>query len=111
MVDAELVVREPRPDFAHPLVAQAVTDHMPAAELQVARRVAARELACDGLPRGAVAAHLLQLPLRDPWVVQRLREAAREALAKGALQPAACRPSDTYSPRCFCRSEHRGVVV
>jgi DNA-binding CsgD family transcriptional regulator/tetratricopeptide (TPR) repeat protein len=89
LVAAELVVREPRLDFAHPLVAQAVTDHMPAAELQVAHRAAARELAGDGLPREAVAAHLLQLPpLRDPWVVERLREAAREALAKGALQPA-----------------------
>jgi DNA-binding CsgD family transcriptional regulator len=89
LVTAELVVREPRLDFAHPLVAQAVTDHMPPAELLVAHRAAAREMDGDGLPREAVAAHLLQLPpLRDPWVVERLREAAREALAKGALQPA-----------------------
>ncbi len=86
---AGLVVREPRLDFAHPLFAQAVTDHMSAGELQVAHRAAARELAADGVPREAVAAHLLQLPpLRDPWVVERLREAAREALTKGALQPA-----------------------
>ena len=84
---AELVVREPELDFAHPLVAQAVTEHMPAAELQVAHRTAAREMAGDGLSREAVAAHLLHLPpLRDPWVVERLREAAREAFAKGALQ-------------------------
>src|SRR4051812_38853862 len=100
LVAAELVLREPRLDFAHPLVGQAVTDHMPPAELQVAHRAAARELAGDGLPREVVAAHLLQLPpVRDPWVVERLREAAREALdrlreaarealAKGALQPA-----------------------
>ena len=89
LIAADLVLREPRLDFAHPLIAQAVTDHMPAAELQVAHHAAARELAGDGLPREAVAAHLLHLPpLRDPWVVERLREAAREALAKGALQPA-----------------------
>ena len=89
LVAVGLVVLEPRLDFVHPLVAQAVTDHMPGTERQLAHRDAARELAADGLPAEAVAAHLLQVPsLRDPWVVDRLREAAREALAKGAAQPA-----------------------
>jgi ATP/maltotriose-dependent transcriptional regulator MalT len=86
---AELVAAEPRPAFAHPLIAQAVLDRMPAGERQLAHRAAAQELAADGEPAEAVAAHLLEVPpLRDEWVVQRLRDAAREALAKGAPQPA-----------------------
>ena len=86
---AELVTPGPRPAFVHPLVAQAVADRMPTAERQRAHRTAAAELAADGAPPEAVAAHLLEVsPLRDAWVVERLREAARGALAKGAPQPA-----------------------
>ena len=86
---AELVTPGPRPAFVHPLVAQAVADRMPTAERQRAHRTAAAELAADGAPPEAVAAHLLEVsPLRDAWVVERLREAARDALAKGAPQPA-----------------------
>lgn len=89
LVTADLVALEPRLDFVHPLVAQAVLDQMPAGQRQLAHRSAARELATDGMPAQAVAAHLLHVPpLRDPWVVERLREAAREALAAGALQAA-----------------------
>ncbi|MGY1615344.1 ATP-binding protein [Geodermatophilus sp. SYSU D00691] len=87
LVAAELVV--PGPAFVHPLVAQAVVDHLPAGERHLAHRTAARELAADGAPAEAVAAHLLEVaPLRDPWVVERLRRAAREALGKGAPGPA-----------------------
>jgi DNA-binding CsgD family transcriptional regulator len=86
---AELVAGDPRPAFVHPLVAQAVADRMPAAERHQAHRRAAEELAADGAPAEAVAAHLLDVaPLRDPWVVERLRDAARAALAKGAPEPA-----------------------
>jgi DNA-binding CsgD family transcriptional regulator len=89
LVAADIAVREPRLEFAHPLMAQAVADHMTAAQRQEAHGTAARELAVDGYSAEAVAAHLLEVPpLRDPWVVDRLREAAREALAKGAPQPA-----------------------
>ncbi len=85
----ELVTTEPRLAFMHPLVAQAVAERMPVAERHRAHRVAAAELAADGAPAEAVAAHLLDVdPLRDGWVVQRLRDAARDALAKGAPQPA-----------------------
>ncbi|WP_448625817.1 helix-turn-helix transcriptional regulator [Geodermatophilus sp. URMC 64] len=87
LVAAELV--EPGPAFVHPLIAQAVAEHMPAGERHLAHRAAARELAADGAPAEAVAAHLLEVePLRDGWVVDRLRAAAREALAKGAPGPA-----------------------
>ncbi len=89
LVASDVAVREPRLEFAHPLMAQAVADHMTAAQRHKAHRTAARELAADGYPAEAVAAHLLPVPpLRDAWVVDRLREAAREALAKGAPQPA-----------------------
>lgn len=96
LVAADLATREPRLDFVHALVAQAVADNMSAAERQMsaaerqlAHRTAAHELAADGLPAEAVAAHLFPIPpLRDPWIVDRLREAAREALAKGAPHPA-----------------------
>ena len=89
LVAADIAVREPRLQFAHPLMAQAVADHTSAAQQQEAHRTAARELAVDGYPPQAVAAHLLAVPpLRDAWVVDRLREAAREALTKGAPQAA-----------------------
>jgi DNA-binding CsgD family transcriptional regulator len=89
LVAADLAIRQPRLDFIHPLIAQAVAEHMSAAERQLAHRAAARELAADGFPAEAVAAHLLPMPpLRDPWVVDRLRDAARDALAKGTPQPA-----------------------
>ncbi len=89
LAGAELVTGDPV-DFAHPLLGQAVLDRMPSAERLAGHQRAARELAADGAPVESVAAHLLQLePLRDPWVVARLREAAADALAAGAPQAAA----------------------
>ncbi|WP_297644943.1 LuxR family transcriptional regulator [Pseudonocardia sp.] len=89
LVAADVLTREPRLDFVHPLIAQAVVDNLPAAEQQLAHHTAARQLAADGFAAEAVAAHLLPMPpLRDLWVVERLRDAAREALAKGAPHPA-----------------------
>jgi hypothetical protein len=84
LAGAELVTGDPV-DFVHPLLGQAVLDRMPSAERLAGHQRAARELAADGAPAEAVAAHLLQLePLRDPWVVARLREAAADGLAAGA---------------------------
>ncbi|MHA6783056.1 helix-turn-helix transcriptional regulator [Pseudonocardia saturnea] len=89
LVAADLVVTEPRLAFAHPLIGQAVTDRMPAAERQAAHTRAARELAADAAPAEAVAAHLLHVaPLRDAWTVRQLRAAAAAALASGAPQAA-----------------------
>lgn len=89
LVAAELVGAGPRLDFVHPLVGQAVAERMPAGERHTAHARAARELAADAAPPEAVAAHLGQVePLRDPWVVDRLRDAARAALAKGAPEAA-----------------------
>ncbi|RFU22362.1 helix-turn-helix transcriptional regulator [Geodermatophilus marinus] len=86
---AELVVPGPPPAFPHPLLGQVVAERMPAAERHAAHRTAAAELAADGAPAQAVAAHLLAIPpLRDDWVVERLRDAARDALAQGAPRSA-----------------------
>ena len=75
--------------FAHPIVREAI-----AAELLPSRRAAlhgeaARVLASEGAPTDQVAAHLLSAePYGDPWVVDHLCRAAREALAKGAPEAA-----------------------
>ncbi|GEL19091.1 helix-turn-helix transcriptional regulator [Pseudonocardia asaccharolytica] len=85
----ELLVADPPLRFAHPLLAQAVVEHMPAGERHAAHRAAARELAADAAPPEAVAAHVMLVePLRDDWVVERLRAAADAALGKGAPQAA-----------------------
>ncbi|HVL85399.1 MAG TPA: AAA family ATPase [Pseudonocardia sp.] len=86
---AELVVAEPAPAFAHPLLGQVIAERIPVGERHAAHRRAAHELAADHAPAEAVAAHLLQVePLRDAWAVERLRAAARTALAKGAPETA-----------------------
>ena len=75
--------------FAHPIVREAI-----AAELLPSRRAAlhgqaARALGAEGVPADQVAAHLLSAePYGDPWVVDALCNAAREALAKGAPEAA-----------------------
>ena len=90
LVAAELAAAGPRLDFVHPLVGQAVAERMPLGERHTAHARAARELAADAAPPEAVAAHLVQVePLRDAWVVDRLRDAARAALTKGAPEAAA----------------------
>jgi ATP/maltotriose-dependent transcriptional regulator MalT len=53
-------------------------------------RAAARVLDADGAPPGQVAAHLVGVrPVGDGWMVDRLREAAREAVQSGAPGAAA----------------------
>ena len=75
--------------FAHPIVREAI-----AAELLPSRRAAlhgeaARALGAESAPADQVAAHLLSAePYGDPWVVEALCGAAREALAKGAPEAA-----------------------
>jgi DNA-binding CsgD family transcriptional regulator len=71
--------------FTHPLIAEAVTAHMSVAERHRGHLSAAHCLAADDADPERVAAHLLTLePMADPWVVARLREAARAAVGKGA---------------------------
>ena len=78
-------------EFFHPLIGAAVLEDIAPGARRVAHRRAAALLEDQG--RGSlarVAAHLLACgPAGDRWVVQRLGDAAREALERGAPEVAA----------------------
>jgi len=75
--------------FVHPLVRTAVADGTPTFERAARHLDAARLLAREGSDAQHVAAHLLRgTAAGDPWVVQQLRDAAREARAQGAATSA-----------------------
>jgi DNA-binding CsgD family transcriptional regulator len=78
-------------EFVHPLIGAAVEEDIAPGALRVAHRRAAALLETDGEETlGRIAAHLLETgPGRDPWVVKRLRQAALEALERGAPEIAA----------------------
>ncbi|HEY1592595.1 MAG TPA: AAA family ATPase [Solirubrobacteraceae bacterium] len=84
-----LLAREPL-RFVHPLVRQAVTQDIPAS-LRGGRHLdAARLLYAEGFGAERVAAHLLLGRAEgNPWVVERLRAAAREAASRSAPQSVA----------------------
>ena len=78
-------------EFFHPLIGAAVREEIAPGARRVAHRRAAG-LVDDGDEgsQARVAAHLLASgPAGDGWVVQRLRDAAREALDRGAPEVAA----------------------
>ena len=90
LVRAEVLVAGDPPRFLHPVVLDAVAASIPAGERDAAHLRAARLLHADGAPAGQVAAHLTRVhPAGDPWVVGRLREAARVAITAGAAAAAA----------------------
>ena len=78
-------------EFFHPLIGAAVLEDMAPGARRVAHRRAAALLEGEGEGSLArVAVHLLACgPAADRWVVQRLGEAAREALERGAPEIAA----------------------
>jgi DNA-binding CsgD family transcriptional regulator len=78
-------------EFFHPLIGAAVLEDIAPGARRVAHRHAAALLEGEGKGSPArVAAHLLACgPAGDPWVVQRLGDAAREALDRGAPEIAA----------------------
>jgi DNA-binding CsgD family transcriptional regulator len=83
-------------EFFHPLIAASVLQDLPSGARRLAhRRAAALTGRAGSLSR--VAAHLLACgPAGDPWVVQQLRDAAGEALDRGAPEVAA-----SYLRRAF----------
>ncbi|MBV9939801.1 MAG: AAA family ATPase [Acidobacteriaceae bacterium] len=90
LVRREVLASDHPPTFIHPVVRDAVETSMSSDEREAAHRSAARLLHADGAPAGQVAAHLLSVrPAGDIWMVTRLAEAARIALASGATQAAA----------------------
>jgi DNA-binding NarL/FixJ family response regulator len=90
LIAAHLLTDATRPDFAHPLVKQAVYRDTAAPRRGALHLVAARTLDRAAADSGTVAAHLLRCPpARTEWVVQALRQAARDARARGAPTTAA----------------------
>jgi DNA-binding CsgD family transcriptional regulator len=83
-----LLARDPL-RFVHPLVRQALEQDIPAAELATRHFQAAQLLHSEDSPPERIAAHLLLSHRRgDPWVVERLRAAAREARARAVPRSA-----------------------
>jgi DNA-binding CsgD family transcriptional regulator len=99
-------------EFFHPLIGAAVLENIAHGARRVAHRRAAQLLAREAegsLPR--VAAHLLACgPAGHRWVVQRLAEATREALERGAPEIAA-----SYARRALAEppatAERAGVLL
>jgi DNA-binding CsgD family transcriptional regulator len=104
-----LLAREPL-RFVHPLVRYSVERDIPASELASRHLEAARLLDREHSDAERVAAHLLAGRAQDdPWVVERLRTAAREASAHGASRSAV-----RYLERALAEppsSEARGEVL
>ncbi len=85
LVRVEVLASADPPCFLHPIVRAAVEASMASDERHAAHRSAARELDRDGGAPGQVAAHLMHVqPVGDPWVADRLRQAARAEMNAGA---------------------------
>jgi DNA-binding CsgD family transcriptional regulator len=85
LVRLEVLAEDEPPRFLHPIVREAVEASLASDRRDSAHRAAAWLLHADGAPPGKVAAHLMHVrPSGDPWVLARLREAARAAIEKGA---------------------------
>ena len=93
-------------EFFHPLIGAAIREDLPPGAGRIAHRRAARLVDRDGSgPLAQVAAHLLACgPDGDPWVVERLRQAARVATATGSPETAA-----TYLARALQETQPAAV--
>ncbi|WP_327292540.1 ATP-binding protein [Streptomyces sp. NBC_01198] len=87
--EARILTRSRTLEFAHPLIATAVYHAIPAAVRVGLHGQAAWSVMDAGLGPSVAARHLLEThPEGDPWVVARLRDAARETLRAGAPESA-----------------------
>jgi DNA-binding CsgD family transcriptional regulator len=92
-------------EFVHPTVRRAVYESLPAGQRHRAHRQAAVILDREGAPADRIAAHLVVAErMGDDWVVDILRAAAREALARGAVDEAV-----RYLRRAVEEPPHPGV--
>ena len=90
LVEVEVLGSDDPPRFTHPVVRDAIDASLRTDERDAAHRAAARVLHDERSPAGQVAAHLLRVrSAGDRWVLDRLREAAREAMGEGAPAAAA----------------------
>ena len=86
---AAVLKRSTTLEFVHPIVREAVYADLRPHERTALHGQAARVLAAGGADPERAAAQLLSSePSGDPWVVDRLREAARSAATKGAAEEA-----------------------
>ncbi len=90
LLAAEILTTDPAPGFVHPVVAEAVEAELGTAQRRALHLEAARLLHQRGSPAEAVATHLLAAEGigAEPWAVSTLREAAAEAMARGAPERA-----------------------
>jgi hypothetical protein len=87
--EARILTRSRTLEFVHPLIAGAVYQAIPDTVRVVLHGQAAQSVVDAGLGASAAARHLLEVdPEGDPWVVGRLRAAARETLRAGAPETA-----------------------
>ena len=86
---AEILRPEAPLGFVHPLVRDAVYHELPPGQRELQHARAARILADSGADPAQVATHLLGMPRRgDAWAVDVLRDAARSASRRGAVDNA-----------------------
>jgi ATP/maltotriose-dependent transcriptional regulator MalT len=86
---AGILAPTPRIEFTHPIVHSAVEASIPPGLLAGGHARAARLESAAGAAGERVAVHLLASdPAEDPWVCERLRAAAREAIGRGAPEAA-----------------------
>jgi DNA-binding CsgD family transcriptional regulator len=89
LVRAEILRSEPPLGFVHPLVQAAVYSDLAPGERELYHERAATLLVGLSAPKEQIAAHLLVMPARgQDWVVDLLRAAASEAVARGDLDSA-----------------------
>jgi DNA-binding CsgD family transcriptional regulator len=87
---ADVLASERELDFVHPIVHEALLAELPAARRAALHSGAAKLLMDEGAALDRVAAHLLSAePFGEAWVVDALRAAARQAMARGAPETAA----------------------
>ena len=87
---ADVLASERELDFVHPIVHEALLAELPAARRAALHSGAASLLVAEDAPADRVAAHLLSAePYGEAWVVDVLRAAARQAMARGAPDAAA----------------------
>jgi DNA-binding NarL/FixJ family response regulator len=90
LIESNLVERELPLRFTHPLIRGVVYSDLPPARRANDHKRAAQILFSDGSANDRVAAHLLRSdPGGDPWVVERLLEAASASLERGSAGAAA----------------------
>lgn len=95
--------------FTHPVVRSAVEARLTAGRRDAWHRSAARLLDREGASAGEFGNHLMRcIPEGDPWVVERLRDFAAEALRRGAPESAVAASSRALEEP---PPEHASVAV